>query len=69
MFLPHDLMWFALIKLALTGGGLCVLVACSRMQVFRRIRGEVLVYAVLGVYMWLIAYELRMLELVATHST
>ena len=67
-FLPHDLLWFAFTKLGLTGAGLCVLVACSRMRLFRRIPGEVFVYAVLGLYMWLIAYELRMLELVATHS-
>lgn len=69
LFLPHNLMWFALTKLALTGAGLCVLVACSRMRLFRAIPGELFVYAVLGVYMWLIAYELRMLELVATQAT
>jgi hypothetical protein len=63
LFLPHDLLWFAFIKLALTGAGLCVLVACSRMKLFRRIPGETFVYAVLGIYMWLIVYELRMLEL------
>lgn len=68
LFLPHNLVSFALTKLALTGGGLCVLVACSRMRLFRTIRGEVVVYAVLGVYVWLIAHELRMLELAATSS-
>ena len=67
-FLPHNLLWFALVKLALTGGGLCVLVACSRMKLFRRIPGEAVVYGVLGIYSWLVVYELRMLELVATHS-
>jgi hypothetical protein len=67
LFLPHNLLWFALIKLALTGAGLCVLVACSRMKLFRRIPGEVLVYVVLGAYVWLIAHELRMLDLIATH--
>ena len=40
LFLPHNLLWFALVKLALTGAGLCVLVACSRMRLFRRIPGE-----------------------------
>ena len=69
LFLPQNLLWFALIKLALTGGGLCVLVACSRMRLFRRIPGELVVYAVLGVYVWLIAYELRLLELASTVST
>jgi hypothetical protein len=69
MFLPHDLLSFALVKIGLTGGGLCVLVACSRMRLFRKVPGELFVYAVLGVYMWLISYELRMLELAASHST
>jgi hypothetical protein len=68
-FLSHNLLWFALAKLALTGVGLCVLVACSRMRLFRTIRGELIVYAVLGVYVWLIAYELRLLELAGTSST
>ncbi len=68
LFLPHNLLWFAFVKLALTGAGLCVLVACSRMQLFRKIPGEFFVYAVLGIYMCLIAYELRMLELVTMHS-
>jgi len=69
LFVPHNLLWFAFVKLALTGGGLCVLVACSRMKLFRRVPGEALVYAVAGLYTWLVAYELRMLELVATTST
>jgi len=67
LFLPHNLLWFALVKLALTGAGLCVLVACSRMKLFRRIPGEAFVYVVLGAYLWLIAYELRMLDLIASH--
>jgi uncharacterized protein DUF5658 len=66
LFLPHNLLWFALVKLALTGAGLCVLVACSRMRLFRRIPGELLVYFVLGAYLWLVAYELRMLEFVSS---
>ena len=69
LFLPHNLVGFAFTKLALTGLGLCVLVACSRMRFFHGIRGEAIVYAVLGIYVWLIAYELRLLELVAMHST
>lgn len=69
LFLPNKLLWFALVKLALTSVGVCVLVACSRMRVFRRIPGEVFVYAVLGAYVWLITYELRMLELAPTFST
>lgn len=69
LFLPHDLLPFALVKLALTGAGLCILVACSRMRLFRRVPGELLVYAVLGVYVWLIAYELGLLELAAANAT
>jgi hypothetical protein len=69
LFLPHNLLGFAFTKLALTGLGLCVLVACSRMRLFSTIRGEVLVYAVLGIYVWLIVYELRLLELAASRST
>jgi hypothetical protein len=68
LFLPHNLLGFALTKLALTGAGLCVLVACSRMQLFRKIPGELFVYAVLGIYLCLVAYELRMLEFVMMHS-
>jgi hypothetical protein len=69
LFLPHDLLSFALVKIGLTGAGLCVLVACSRMRLFRTVRGEFFVYAVLGVYVWLIAYELRLLELAVANST
>ena len=69
LFLPQNLLGFAFAKLALTGLGLCVLVACSRMRLFRAIPGEVIVYGVLGIYVWLIAYELRLLEFAATHST
>ena len=54
------MLWFAFVKLVLTGAGLCVLVVCSRMRLFRRIPGEAFVYVVLGAYLWLIAYELRM---------
>jgi hypothetical protein len=68
LFLPHNLLGFALVKLTLTGAGLCILVACSRMQLFRKIPGELIVYAVLGIYMCLVAYELRMLEYVSTQS-
>jgi hypothetical protein len=68
LFLPHNLFWFAMLKLGLTGAGLCVLVACSRMRLFRMIPGELFVYAVAGIYVWLIAYELRLLELVWFHS-
>jgi hypothetical protein len=63
MFLPHDLGWFAGIKLSLTSMGVFILVACSHMRLFRTIPGEVLVYLVLIGYSCLIAYELELLEL------
>lgn len=63
MFLPHNLGWFAGIKLALTSMGMFILVACSHMRLFRTIPGEVLVYLVLVGYACLIAYELKLLEL------
>ena len=68
LFLPQNLLAFALSKLALTGGGLLVLVACSRMRLFRKIPGELVMYAVLGGYVWLISYELRLLELAASSA-
>lgn len=66
LFLPHSLGWFATVKLLLTSAGVCVLVACSRMRLFRTIPGELLLYGVLMCYIALIAYELQLLELVAT---
>lgn len=61
LFLPHNLFGFAAAKLTLTGAGVCVLVACSRMRLFRRVSGEFFLYAALTAYSVLIAYELRML--------
>lgn len=61
LFVPHNLLGFAAAKLLLTGMGMCVLVACSRMRLFRSIPGEVFLYAVLAGYIVLVAYELRML--------
>lgn len=64
LFLPDELAWFAAVKLLLTGLGLLVLVACSKAQIFRRLRGELLVYGILIAYLLLIGHELRLLELV-----
>jgi hypothetical protein len=62
LFLPHNLPWFAAVKLALTAIGMLVLVACSRMLLFRAIRGEAVLYVVLAVYATLVIYELRLLQ-------
>lgn len=63
LFLPDNLPLFAAVKLALTTVGIVVLVACSRMRLFRRIPGEAMFYVVLMLYGALVAYELRLLKL------
>jgi hypothetical protein len=60
--LPNQLGWFAAIKLSLTAIGICVLVACSRMRLFRAVPGEWLLYAVLLGYLALFGYQLQLLE-------
>jgi hypothetical protein len=67
LFVPHSLGWFAAIKLSLTGFGTLVLVACSRMKLFRTIPGEALLAAILLAYLVLVYHELQLLEQIA-HS-
>ena len=67
LFVPHNLPGFAAVKLSLTSIAVCVLVACSRMRLFRSIPGELVLYAVLAGYATLVVYELRLLE-AAPHS-
>lgn len=62
LFVPHSLGWFAAVKLTLTTVGVMVLVACSRMRLFRTIPGETLLYAILACYVVLVVYEVRMLD-------
>ena len=62
LFVPHSLGWFAAIKLTLTSVGTLVLVACSRMRLFRAIPGELLLGAIFAAYLVLVAYELRLVE-------
>lgn len=61
-FVPHSLGWFAAVKLLLTGLGVGVLVACSRMKLFRAVPGEALLLVILMGYAVLVAYELRLIE-------
>jgi len=61
MFVPHNLGWFAAIKLTLTSFGAAILVVCARMKLFRLFPGEVLLYLVVGCYVALVAYELQLL--------
>jgi hypothetical protein len=65
MILPRGLGWFAAAKLALTSVGCIVLVACSRMRLFRTVPGEAMLYGVVAIYVALIVYELRLLDRVA----
>lgn len=60
-FVPHSLGWFAAVKLALTAVGVAVLVACSRMKLFRAVSGEILLALVLAGYAILVGYELLLL--------
>lgn len=61
-FLPKGLGWFTAAKLALTSVGCVVLVACSRMRLFRTLPGETMLYGVAALYAALIVYELRLLD-------
>lgn len=62
LFVPHNLGWFAAIKLGLTSLGAAVLVACARMKLFRLFPGELLLYLVVACYVALVGYELFLLE-------
>jgi Domain of unknown function (DUF5658) len=68
LFLPHSVGWFAAVKLSLTSACLCVLAACSRMTLFRAVRGELLLYVLAAGYAALIVYQLCLLSL-ATSET
>lgn len=53
---------FALAKMALTGGGVLVLVACARATVFRIIRVSAVMHWCLLLYAGLVAYEYWLLD-------
>lgn len=61
VLLEQDVHSFAWTKILLTAIGTLVLVACSRMRLFRLLPGEVLLYVVAGGYIALIVYELHLL--------
>jgi hypothetical protein len=52
---------FAALKMAMTGTGIVVMVFLARYRFMRMIRVELVLYAVLTVYAWLIGYEIWML--------
>lgn len=53
---------FAALKMAMTGAGIMVMVFLARYRFMRLIRVELVLYAVLLVYAWLIGYEIWMLQ-------
>lgn len=53
---------FAAFKMAMTGISLVVMVFLARYRFMRVIRVELVMYAVLGIYAWLIGYEIWMLR-------
>lgn len=61
-FVPHSLGWFAAVKLGLTGTGVLVLAACSRMRLFRSVSGELLLALIVLGYAALVGYELLLLQ-------
>jgi hypothetical protein len=52
---------FAAFKMAMTGAGIVVMVFLARHRFMRVIRVDLVLYAVLLVYAWLIGYEISML--------
>jgi hypothetical protein len=53
---------FAAFKMAMTGISLLVMVILARYRFMRVIRVEMVMYAVLVIYAWLIGYEIWMLK-------
>ncbi|HEY0747687.1 MAG TPA: DUF5658 family protein [Steroidobacteraceae bacterium] len=53
---------FAALKMAMTGASIVVMVVLSRYRFMRLIRVELVLYAVLAAYAWLIGYEIWMLK-------
>jgi hypothetical protein len=53
---------FTALKMGMTGVGIVMMVFLSRYRFMRVIRVEFVMYAILGIYVWLIAYEIWMLK-------
>jgi hypothetical protein len=60
---------FAALKMAMTGAGIVVMVFLARHRFMRLIRVDLVLYAVLLVYAWLIGYEIAMLPSAGDLST
>jgi hypothetical protein len=61
VLLYRSVAMFAALKMAMTGAGIVVMVFLARYRFMRVIRVELVLYAVLTVYAWLIGYEIWML--------
>jgi hypothetical protein len=61
VFVYRSVATFAALKMAMTGLGIMVMVFLSRYRFMRVFRVELVLYAVLTVYAWLIGYEIWML--------
>ena len=62
VFVYRSVATFAAFKMALTGVSIVSLVFLSRYRFMRVLRVDLVLYAVLVIYFWLIAYELWMLQ-------
>jgi|SRR5580698_3126869 hypothetical protein len=62
MFVYRSVAMFAAFKMALTGISIVGLVFLSRHRFMRVLRVELVLYAVLVVYVWLIGYEIWLLK-------
>ena len=62
MLVYRSVALFAAIKMAMTGASILLMVFLSRYRFMRVFRVELVMYAVLVVYAWLIGYEIWMLK-------
>ena len=65
----RDASVFAAAKMAMTGIGVVLLVAASRYRLYRALRVEMALYALLAGYAALIGYEFWLLQRIGTHVT
>ena len=61
-FIDTDTQMFINVKTAFTGGALLILVACSNLRVFSRVKVSTILYGVVGLYVALIGYHLSLLN-------
>ena len=62
VFVYRSVAVFAALKMAMTGASVMVMVFLSRYRFMRVIRVDLVLYAILVVYAWLIGYEIWMLN-------